>query len=209
MPNVNEATFERVHDTQFIYRQLLDAFAKPGQIYCIEPAAAKLTTLSPLQAMITCFAMTLFDGEVSFCLEMEGQEGLDAYLRRQTFSRVMPASQADHIITQASMDAEQIQLLLSKLRKGTLIRPEDGATVFLHVHDLETEARGDHQGWTLTGPGIQHAHHLSIPGLPKAWFEERAKLNVEYPLGIDMVLFTESGKMTALPRTTIVREDDI
>jgi alpha-D-ribose 1-methylphosphonate 5-triphosphate synthase subunit PhnH len=63
--------------------------------------------------------------------------------------------------------------------------------------------------WTLTGPGIQDACTLSVQGLSKAWIVERAKLNAEYPLGIDMVLFTESGQLTALPRTTMMREEGV
>lgn len=207
MPNVNEQTFERVHDTQFIYRQLLDAFARPGQISSIELISAKLMPLSPLQAMVTCFAMTLFDGEVSFSVDMKDQEELEAYVRQQTFSRIQPASDADYVIAKGSMGEDQIQALLSKLKKGTLLRPEDGATVFVHVDGLGSGT--EESCWTLTGPGIQDACILCVQGLSKAWIEERAKLTAEYPLGIDMVLFTEGGLLTAIPRTTIIREEGV
>ncbi|NHN34167.1 phosphonate C-P lyase system protein PhnH [Paenibacillus agricola] len=209
MPNVKEQTFDRVHDTQFIYRQLLDAFARPGQISSIALNSTKLSSLSPLQAMVTCFAMTLFDGEVSISIEMEDKQELEAYVRQQTFSRIGPASEADYVIAKGSMGEDQIYDLLSKLKNGTLIRPEDGATVFIHVDGMDANKGTEGNCWTLTGPGIQDVGTLCVQGLPKAWIDERTKLNAEYPLGIDMVLFTESGQLTALPRTTIMREEGV
>jgi alpha-D-ribose 1-methylphosphonate 5-triphosphate synthase subunit PhnH len=209
MPNVKDRAFERVHDTQFIYRQLLDAFARPGQIGSLESVSSKLVSLSPLQAMVTCFALTLFDGEVGFCLEMDSQEGLEAYVRQMTFSRIEPASKADYVMTQGGMPVERIQALLAQLKKGTLLRPEDGATVFIRVDELASEACPEGSCLTLTGPGIRASRTLCVQGLPKAWIEERARINAEYPLGIDMVLFTESGKLTALPRTTIIRQEGV
>ncbi|MDF2670563.1 MAG: phnH [Paenibacillus sp.] len=205
MPNVKEQTFDLVHDTQFIYRQLLDVMFRPGQISSIQAASSRNADVSPLQAMIASFALTLLDGEVSFSVEMEDRSELESYIRKLTFSRVQTAAEADYIFADGKRKEDQVAGLFSKVNKGTLIRPEGGVTIFIAVDGLEAEGNAE-SCWTLTGPGIQESCTLCVQGLSKAWVEERAKANAEYPMGVDLVLFTESGYMTALPRTTIMKE---
>jgi alpha-D-ribose 1-methylphosphonate 5-triphosphate synthase subunit PhnH len=221
MPNVKELTFDRVHDTQFIYRQLLDAMAKPGQISSIAAASDKLeSSLTAMQAVITCFALTLLDGEVSFAIQMDNKKDLETHIRKQTFSHVEAASEADYVFASGNSGDDSIRALLSEVKTGTLIRPEGGATLFIYVEGLtgeldmdagaEASAKQTTQGcWTLTGPGIQTTCTLAVQGLSKAWIEERAKVNAEYPVGVDIVLFTENGLITALPRTTTMRGEDV
>ncbi len=205
MPNVKERPFDRVHDTQFIYRQLLDAMSRPGHISSIQAASVRAADISPLQAMIACYAFTLLDGEVSLSVEMEDRSNLEAYIRMLTFSRVQTSAEADYIFADGQRNVDEIVDLFAKVNKGTLIRPEGGATIFISVDALDA-AEGAGSCWTLTGPGIKDSCTLCVQGLSKAWVEERAKVNAEYPMGVDIVLFTENGNMTALPRTTIMKE---
>ncbi|WP_127578974.1 phosphonate C-P lyase system protein PhnH [Paenibacillus koleovorans] len=240
MPNVKELpTFDRVHDTQFIYRQLLEAMSRPGEISSLEKASSKLPADSPLPAMIACLAWTLLDGEVGFAVELKlgpGKAELEEHIRRQMFSRIQSVSQAEYLFVSGSESEERIRQLMGAVKRGSLIRPEDGATLFVLVEELasaggeevETEAEaeagaeaGASSGsgccesdcdrgsgldcWMISGPGVFDERCLCVKGLSAVWLEERARVNAEYPMGVDMVLFTTDGKVVALPRTSVVK----
>ncbi|MFK7691549.1 phosphonate C-P lyase system protein PhnH [Paenibacillus sp. HJGM_3] len=207
MPNVKERPFDRVHDTQFIYRQLLEALARPGQIGSIAAASARVEAASPLLATATCFALTLLDGEVGFAVAMEAEkEALEAHIRRQTFSRIAALPEVDYVFASGGEAPERIEALLAQVKKGTLIRPEGGAILFVLVEGFESFEPGQSPEacWTLSGPGIKDTCRLCVQGLSPVWMEQRALANAEYPMGVDLVLYTVSGELAALPRTTQV-----
>ncbi|MDF2958771.1 MAG: phosphonate metabolism protein [Paenibacillus sp.] len=241
MPNVKDITFDRVHDTQFIFRQLLDVMARPGRIGSIASSAAQLELLDAGQKTAAALALTLLDGEVSFAVAVNGVEGngsnganningvngeslgsgfvpgwsmLEAYIRRHSISQAAPAAEADYVFAAGGMPDAEIRSIMSTLRCGTLLAPEQGATLFLLVEhlkhtDMNSNASKSETAvhWVLQGPGIQDTNRLSISGMNKLWFEERARVNAEYPIGVDIILFTADGDIAALPRTTILREE--
>ncbi|RCW51724.1 phosphonate C-P lyase system protein PhnH [Paenibacillus prosopidis] len=204
MPSAKEQVFDRIHDTQFIYRTLLEAMSRPGHVSSIAPACGKLELADPAHKIVTGLALTLLDGEVSFSISMKRGGELEDSIRKQTFSQVQPSEKADYIFADGSGDEDYIRELMSSVRTGTLLAPEAGATLFLMVDHFNNENTVTDQ-WTLSGPGIMETRTLSVSGISKEWMTERARVNAEYPMGVDMVLFTPGGQMTALMRTTKVR----
>ncbi|MBO7745873.1 phosphonate C-P lyase system protein PhnH [Paenibacillus sp. MWE-103] len=201
----NETLFDPVHDTQLFYRELLDAFAEPGTVKTTRRLTAGAAELAPGSRLAAVIALTLLDSEVRFAVELEDKERLSAFIRMHTFARSAEPAGADYIFADgrtappAWADAVGV---------GTLAEPEHGATVFLLVDDLaeaaESEAAPAAEGirLTLTGPGVPGERTLAVAGLRAEWLARRAVWNAEYPLGADAVLFTVSGKLAALPRTT-------
>ncbi|MDF2725369.1 MAG: phnH [Paenibacillus sp.] len=206
MPNVKDMApaYDRIHDTQYAYRELLDAFAKPGQIGDLSCVVAHQPELAPKLAMLSCFAHVLLDGEVTFSVAMrENREQIETAIRKLTFCRLSALAEADYVFADGDAGEAEIGPLAGELKLGSLIKPEDGATVFIRVDGF----RGGEEGGcrlVLSGPGIPSTRSLSVQGLSGAWLELRARANEEYPLGIDIVLFEDNGRIAALPRTTVI-----
>ncbi|NBD23671.1 phosphonate C-P lyase system protein PhnH [Paenibacillus glycinis] len=200
----NETLFDPVHDTQLFYRELLGAFAEPGKVKTAGRLTAGAESLEPDERMVAVIALTLLDSEVRFAAELAGQERLTPYIRMHTFARPVPPAEAEYVFADGR---ETPPAWAEALNTGTLLEPEHGATLFLRVDDLSEGAAEEPAGAgeariALSGPGIPGERAMTVAGLAKEWLACRRQWNVEYPLGVDVVLFTASGKLAALPRTT-------
>lgn len=204
VPEVSER-FDSVHDTQRIYRALLNAVARPGTIQDIGAAIGKLDLSLEFNRTAAAISLTLLDGEVGHAVRMSASQPLSDYIRRMTFSPAMPLNRADYVFADGDSDAAAIAGLIEPLRRGTHEAPDLGATLFLNVKELGSRAACERR-WTLSGPGIAAETDCCITGLADGWLAEREKANAEYPLGIDLFLYTEQGLLVALPRTTNIRE---
>lgn len=203
MLNVDEQVFDRVHDAQFIFRQLLDAMSRPGKMNNIGSSSMKIDLSSGREQVVASFALTLLDGEVSFFVNMDNHLAIEDYIRNNTFSRLTGAEDADYLFLDGKIKDEEIIHLIEKVKKGTLIQPDLSSTLFILVNGFSADFAGERL--TLRGPGIEKQFVCYVNGISSVWWEEREKVNLEYPLGIDIILFTEAGEFLALPRTTIIK----
>lgn len=198
-------TFSIVHDTQTIYRLLLNLMARPGEIGHVGSSASKIGVLPGAGDMALALAFTLLDSEVGYAVDIESLPALAGNIRLRTLSHPVSAEAADYIFADgAGAPGEWV----SKIRKGTLSEPEMGATVILKVASLEPGLAGaqtDAIGLTLAGPGIKDVTYLQVGGLDHRWLAARESWNEEYPTGVDLILFTQGGMLAALPRTTQVK----
>ncbi|WP_373232396.1 phosphonate C-P lyase system protein PhnH [Cohnella sp.] len=206
MLNPSGAGFDRVHDTQHIYRILLHAMSRPGVICELGELVQRIDVPSGTSKAAAAIAYTLLDGEVSFASCMWEQVGWPEHIRRMTYSKLVEMSVADYVFVNGEEDAGSIEIMISKLKIGTLSSPEQSATLCIKVNSLRSEPDMNEAGISLklTGPGIEGSSICCVDGLSSAWIESRSGLVQEYPLGVDFVLFTESGEVLALPRTTVV-----
>lgn len=203
MLNVEEQLFDRVHDAQFIFRQLLDAMSRPGKMNSIGSSSMKIGLSSGAEQVVASFALTLLDGEVSFFVNMANHLVIQEFIRKNTFSRLTEVEDADYLFLDGKINDEEIAHLIQKVKKGTLIQPDFSSTLFILVDGFSVEPAEDRL--TLRGPGIEEKLICYVNGISSIWWEEREKANLEYPLGIDIILFTEAGEFLALPRTTIIK----
>ncbi|MBP1992163.1 phosphonate C-P lyase system protein PhnH [Paenibacillus eucommiae] len=206
-PNLKEPSFDRIHDTQEIYRVLLHAMSRPGLICELGVSMDGVDLPVGTSKAAAAIAFTLLDGEVTFAVQMYGQEGWTETIRRLTYCKLVDFADADYVFVEGNEELRFINQLQSQLRKGTLSSPEKSATVFIRVkHFVNNELLSGHQGCSLklTGPGIQTETMCYVTGLSFAWIESRARLVEEYPLGVDLILYTENGELIAIPRTTVV-----
>ncbi|MFB5188995.1 phosphonate C-P lyase system protein PhnH [Alicyclobacillus fastidiosus] len=208
--------YDAVHDTQHVYRQLVDATARPGRIYSIVTVCERLFELGKRNAGLAACALALLDQEVCFSVVAKESSAsiLREFLRWETFSLSANSSDADYVfIDCGQISTVNVRELMGALNRGTLLDPHKSATAFLAVDVLaETTEKVDEAAslcMRLRGPGIDGTRHIAVIGMDSEWMFAREMVNVEYPLGIDIFLVSEAGQIIGLPRTTIVEIESV
>ncbi|WP_449241533.1 phosphonate C-P lyase system protein PhnH [Desulfoscipio gibsoniae] len=192
---VFESGFDRVFDTQRIYRLMLDAVARPGKIMLLaRPELYPPAEINPYAAGV---AFTLLDSETSFAL-LPDNEASRQYICLNSGSRAEELSRAQFIILDGRGDFPE----LAGLCRGDLLFPERGATLIVMVDAIGEQ--GDGLRLTLRGPGVDGIHRLVLKGLCPANMHRVQKLNREFPLGVDLILTDQNGALAALPRSCAV-----
>jgi alpha-D-ribose 1-methylphosphonate 5-triphosphate synthase subunit PhnH len=209
MPNLNlkGLSFDRVHDTQEVYRVLLHAMSRPGLVGELGDRINRIDIPVGTSKAAAAIALTLLDGEVAFAVQMLGHEAWAETIRRLTYCKLVDFAAADYVFVEGIEELSFISQVQSQLRIGTLSSPEKSATVCIRVDSFsKNESSLQAQGWSLKlrGPGIQTETYCYVAGLSLAWIESRARLVEEYPLGVDLIFYTEHGEIIAIPRTTVV-----
>lgn len=166
---------------QRLFRELMEAFARPGTV---RDVTAYLGGSGARQAALA----TLMDGETTLA-DPHGQIALSDWPLLQ--ARHAAVETARYVVADGRR-APDFQPAL-----GTLESPEFGATLLIEVDVLG----GGPMTLALAGPGIQTRTQLRVGGLHAGWIAQRAHWNAGFPLGVDMLLF-DAARMVALPRTT-------
>lgn len=99
---------------------------------------------------------------------------------------------ADHVFLSDLQQTAQ----LKALNLGSNLHPENGVTLVLNA-DLT-----DGQRLRLTGPGVDGRLDVTVGGLPKGIWPERARI-MRYPMGFEMFL-VDGARVMGLPRSTKV-----
>lgn len=168
---------------QAIFRELLEAFSRPGGVRDLSEWLAGTTAQRAVLA-------TLMDGECTLAdphaiIAAEDWSLLQAH-------RATP--ETARFVTVDGKNGPNFQPAI-----GSLESPEFGATLLIKVDNIGAGV----QSVTLSGPGIDGLHPLCLDGLHTDWLEHRANWNSSFPLGVDMLLF-DARHIVALPRTTHV-----
>jgi alpha-D-ribose 1-methylphosphonate 5-triphosphate synthase subunit PhnH len=180
-----------VHDTQAVFRILLDALSRPGTVGVIEKG---LPEVRETPAALAAFAalLTLCDYATPVWLA-QADTALASALRFHTGAPLVdqPGLAAFAYIHDASaMPA------LENFPLGVAESPEQSVTLLIRV-----EALTGGTPVVLSGPGIQHTATIAPAGLPAHFWRERAALAPLFPCGIDCYLVC-GGTLIGLPRTT-------
>jgi alpha-D-ribose 1-methylphosphonate 5-triphosphate synthase subunit PhnH len=183
-----------VHDTQAVFRALLDALARPGRIGAIETVlpAAQASHGAGLAAFASLLALCDYATPVWLA---QRDDALAAALR---FHAGAPLTDVPGEAAFAYVHDAATLPPLDTLASGTPESPEQSATVFVRVDSLTGGP-----SVTLRGPGIEDAHTIAPAGLPERFWQERAALAVQFPCGIDFYLVC-GDQLVGLPRTTYV-----
>lgn len=228
-----ETTYDPVFDAQEHYRLLLDAMARPGKINILPrlllsvPDTATGAASQPGSGTLTDAAalvgFALLNADVSFFVDGPGADLASRYLLVNTSARPAALEEADFVFAPGRASA----VLVEAMKKGSLPYPEEGATLILSVGALATEPSGlgvaadgadkkDAGGaaagqtgsdlaLTLEGPGIAGAKMLFVRGLNATLVEAVQQSNIEFPLGVDMILTDGDGRMACIPRSSRIR----
>ncbi|HUB62149.1 MAG TPA: phosphonate C-P lyase system protein PhnH [Puia sp.] len=192
-----EILYDDVFDAQQHYRLVLDSMARPGKINVMPEM--ELTAPAGIHPAGALVAFALLNADVSYYVEGPGAFEVGRYLLVNTAARPETPGEADYIF----MDGQAPAQLLRSLKVGTLPYPEEGATVVAAVERLAGEGEG--LALQLSGPGVAGERILYVRGLERTFFEVLTEINVEFPLGIDVILTDGERRIACIPRSTKIR----
>ncbi|MDY6830963.1 MAG: phosphonate C-P lyase system protein PhnH [Thermodesulfobacteriota bacterium] len=180
---------------QQVFRKIVEALAHPGRIVSVEnglhvPGGVNKSTAA------ACLALLDFDTPL-WLDEPIAKTGVSRWL---AFHCGVPTVTAPETALFAIFNAGEQMPRLQTFDSGTAERPDLSTTLVVQVADLE-----DRGGFAVQGPGINGEKWLNPKGLPLRFWEERNRLCMAFPRGIDIV-FTCGEKLAALPRTTTIKE---
>jgi alpha-D-ribose 1-methylphosphonate 5-triphosphate synthase subunit PhnH len=196
-----------VHEAQQVFRALLTAMSLPGRVLAptlpaglCPPAGGDGRPWDPVTAAL---ALTLLDAQCPVHLVGPLDSAASrAWLRFHTGASVAALETAAlGFARAATLDGEH----LARVAMGHDDTPQDGATLFVEVDDLEelpdTPVAGPGAVLLLQGPGIPVARRLRVAGVPPGLWRWRQGLEAAYPRGVDLVL-CQGRRLAALPRST-------
>jgi alpha-D-ribose 1-methylphosphonate 5-triphosphate synthase subunit PhnH len=79
--------------------------------------------------------------------------------------------------------------------------PDDSATLIVQVPTLDQETAND-LTISIEGPGIPGRRVVKLSGISAELLAARDRVNAHYPLGIDLIVIDQEGRIIGLPRTT-------
>ena len=185
---------DAVHDTQQVFRRLLDAFTHPGRVILL---LQRLAAPDALWASSAALALTLFDHSTPVHLDpvLDTAPVCD-FLRFHCGAPLVeaPAEASFALVGNAAA------VDLGSFAPGDTARPERSATVLIQVPSF---LHG--RPVRLTGPGIATTASLIVDGLEPTFWRQWRENGALYPGGVDVVLAAPEA-IAVLPRT--VRAED-
>jgi alpha-D-ribose 1-methylphosphonate 5-triphosphate synthase subunit PhnH len=180
----------KIDRNQGTFRELMNAFARPGSLAAITPSSAGL-----LMDVLD----VLLDHEVSFCVFGKNKELMEPEITAVTGSRAADIVSADFVIFAAGDTGDE----LYKVKRGSLEYPDKGATVIYYGAALdESKKSADH---SFKGPGIAAGAGFTAPGIPAGELKKLSEINSEYPLGVDTIIISEKH-LLCIPRSSKITE---
>lgn len=190
--NLAPGLADPAHDSQRLFRDILDAFAHPGRVVSLQSAPAAVAPLSPAA---TAFVLTLVDRDTPLWLAPAlDTEDVRDFVRFHTGTAIVASEQQAlfALLTPARSP------LFDGFAIGTDTYPDRSATLVIEVPSLQGGP-----ALTLRGPGIDGTAQLAVPGLPDSFLQDRAANLALFPCGVDLV-FTAGSDLLALPRSIVV-----
>ncbi len=173
--------------------------AGPGAIVDLSREAELLDLDLPLNKGILLVALALLDAETSFAVVSDDTAAQSDAISHMTYAKAAEQGQADFVFVMGGTAAAEA---IARARSGSLVDPHLGATLVIEARSLGEDGR-----LLLSGPGIESTARLKVD-MEGGWVAARAAKNVEFPLGVDLILVDPRFRLAALPRTTVVREED-
>lgn len=192
MVTVKEQEFDMVFDCQKVFKDIMNALARPGQVFSIRNSVEKLEVE---HQTLTAVALTLLDNRCKYFTN--GTQEWSDVIREKTMSLPSSPENADFFLI-SKQEAGGCELL-GKGKAGSLAEPHKSALFLVELESLEGE-----EDLRLKGPGIKEEIQVMLSATGRKWIEEREKQEYEYPCGIDIIFCTPEGSLMGIPRTVMV-----
>ncbi|MDO3649848.1 phosphonate C-P lyase system protein PhnH [Nocardia mangyaensis] len=171
---------------QQVFRAILAAFARPGQI-----ATLPTTDLPPTLLAVTALA----DSGTALCVVGDDSALWSDALSVGTDAPAVGLAAARLVAALRPLTADEVGVLA----RGTAEAPEHGAFVAIPVESVENGVP-----LRLSGPGVDGEVVFAPSGLDAEVVAARAAAVLGYPAGIDLLCVAADGRIVGLPRTTVV-----
>jgi alpha-D-ribose 1-methylphosphonate 5-triphosphate synthase subunit PhnH len=180
------------HNSQRLFRAVLEAFSHPGRIVALAEAP---TGVGPLSHAATAFVLTLVDRDTPIWLDPAfNVAAVRDFVRFHTGAQIA-MREADALFALLTPDRMP---LLDGFTVGTDPYPDRSATLVIEVPSLTGGAAR-----IVRGPGIETRTEIAIAGLPDSFWDEWTANHALFPCGVDVV-FTSGANLLALPRSVVV-----
>ncbi|WP_216894065.1 phosphonate C-P lyase system protein PhnH [Nocardia alni] len=173
--------------SQKVFRGLLDAMARPGEIGRIPVSGSTPAALLPVLALADLMTpVHVISGDSRWAAMVSTATG--APIAELSVARLVAALDRPHPDE------------LRALSPASAAEPQAAAQIFVAVSELT-----DDGPLRLSGPGVPGSRALGVIGLPDEFWSVRDEL-IEFPAGIDVVLLTADGRLAGIPRSTVIEE---
>lgn len=189
---------EPVRDAQSVFRSVMNAIARPGQVQYLD---ADLAPPAPLSAGAAAISLALFDHETPVWLDpvLAGADDVVRWLRFHTGASITndPGRATFALIADARNTPafEQFDL-------GLQDYPDRSTTLILQIESLSSG-----HALALTGPGIGGEQEFHADPLPPDFADRMTANRQLFPRGVDVLLVTTYA-VAAIPRSTHVAKGD-
>jgi alpha-D-ribose 1-methylphosphonate 5-triphosphate synthase subunit PhnH len=184
--------------SQAVFRTVMEAMARPGQIAKIDLVIAPP---APLGIAAAALALTLLDFETPVWLDptLAAAPDVGDWLKFHTGAprAADPAAAAFALIAEPAVISG-----FDAFSLGSVEYPDGSTTLILEVETL-TEG----QAFLLSGPGIKGSRSLAAAPLPADFAARMAENRARFPRGVDLVL-TCGRRLAALPRSIHLARSD-
>lgn len=180
-------------ERQQVFRILLDALARPGELRQLpdlaDPLDLPLLALSDPTTPVAALDATA-----------DEQARTDTVVAL-TQAPPAPVDRARFVVSHH----EPHLVELARLHTGSNEQPHEAA-LLIQAAMVAEHPQPDFTAWDLTGPGITDTTRVYIAGLSQDFFRVRKQLVAGYPRGVDVLLIDPVGQVLGLPRSTVVTE---
>ncbi len=184
---------EEVLRVQKCYRTLLHVLSRPGTVARLDLTIEEKNRLGSVPSPLFLACECLLDERVVVSgLTERGRLWAEEVSRRIKVKLGDP-EEADFVLSGIEVSASE----LLSLKRGDLLAPEQGATLFVYV---EEGIKGEAGLLCFAGPGVLGRLNLGVSRAVLAWALRRRNLCFEYPMGFEAFLFDREGNVLGIPR---------
>ena len=198
---LQEEFFGMTFNSQNIFNSLMKCMANPGQISILPKLKLEYIDEKFQSLMLPVFS--LFDQETTFtifCQNRKIAEHISEYICINTQSQVTTINQAQFVLALNPTLSNSFLLL----KQGTVEKPHNAATIFYLVKDITEKPLPQSLELKIRGPGILEYNKLSIISINESEIKYWQQNINTFPLGVDIFIISESGKICGLPRSSSI-----
>ena len=185
------ARFLDLHESQIVFRLLLDALSQPGKVFHLP---AELVARIPV-VEVPLLALLGYDTPFAFLAADASREQLIA---RATSGRIVEPAVAAYL----GVPDSRTELLPMGLCLATPMRPDSAAQVSVQVNGIFTSATESTATLHISGPGVETTNHATCDGATTGELEFLLRRDWTAPRGLDLWVIGVDGSFIGIPRTS-------
>ncbi len=187
------ARFLDLHESQTVFRLLLDALSQPGKVFHLP---AELVTRIPV-VEVPILALLGYDTPFALVAADSSREQLIA---RATSGRIVEPAVAAYV----GVCDSRTEFLPMGLCLGTPMRPDSAAQVSVQVNGIFASATESTASLHISGPGVETTNFVSFDGATPSELDFLLRRDWSAPRGLDMWIIGVDGSFIGIPRTSHV-----